>query len=386
MNTSEEALRARLHTLRDDIDASDRELLRLLNQRALLSLEVGRVKTQMSETGVPDSIFNPQRERQVLDNLATWNTGALPQQHIENIWREIFSSSRALQRPLRVAYLGPEGTFSHHAALEFLGASLDFTAQTDLPDVFRAVHEHRCDMGIVPLENSLHGSVGQVLDLFLEYKLEIQAELYYRINHSLLSREHALADVHTIYSHSQPLGQCGAWLRANLPQARLVPLESTTAAARRAAQEPGTAAIAHRNLSDPLHLRLLSTQIQDAPNNWTRFAIISQLPILPAKQEDCVQGGAISSLLFTLPDRAGALAAVLNVLAQAGLNMRKLESRPLRTENWKYAFFADLECNLKNPQLMPVLTQINALCAHCRILGVYPAGPRLDRPEEDLHA
>jgi len=385
MHTTEE-LRERLHALRDEIDAADKELLRLLNQRALLSLEVGRVKEQLSEAGSPGSIFNPQRERQVLDNLASWNRGALPQQHIENIWREIFSSSRALQRPLRVAYLGPEGTFSHHAALEFLGASLHFIPQTDLPDVFRAVHEHRCDLGIVPLENSLQGSVGQALDLFFEYSLDIQAELYYRINHSLLSRECAMSDVHTVYSHSQPLAQCGAWLRANLPQARLIPMESTTAAARRAAQEPGTAAIAHRNLADPLHLHLVSTHIQDAPNNWTRFAIISRLPVLPVKQVKSAQKTAISSLIFTLPDKAGALAAVLNVLAQAGLNMRKLESRPLRTENWKYIFFADLECNLKNPQLLPVLEQVSALCAHCRILGVYPAGPRLDRPEEDLHA
>ena len=379
-------LRARLHALRDEIDATDRELLRLLSQRALLSLEVGRVKAQMSEEGRPDSIFNPQRERQVLDNLSSWNTGAVPRRHLENIWREIFSSSRALQRPLRVAYLGPEGTFSHHAALEFLGASLDFTAQANLPDVFRAVHEHRCDLGIVPLENSLQGSVGQVFDLFLEYALDIQAELYYRINHSLLSQERSLANVHTIYSHSQPLAQCGAWLRANLPQARLVPLESTTAAARRATQEPGTAAIAHRNQADPLYLHLLSTQIQDAPNNWTRFAIISQLPGLPVKQGEDAQEDTISSLLFTLPDKAGALAAVLNALARAGLNMRKLESRPLRTENWKYAFFADLECNLKSPRLAPVLEQMHGLCAHFRILGVYPAGPRLDRPEEDLHA
>jgi chorismate mutase/prephenate dehydratase len=385
MDATEE-LRVRLHTLREEIDAADRELLRLLSQRALLSLEVGRVKGQLSEVGSPGDIFNPQRERQVLDNLASWNTGALPRRHIENIWREIFSSSRALQRPLRVAYLGPDGTFSHHAALEFLGASLDFTAQADLPDIFRAVHEHRCDMGIVPLENSLQGSVGQALDLFFEYALDIQAELYCRINHSLLSRERSLSDVHTVYSHSQPLAQCGTWLRASLPQARLVPLESTTTAARRAAQEPGTAAIAHRNLADPLHLHLLSTQIQDAPNNWTRFAIISQGPALPVKQKESAQEGTISSLIFTLQNKAGALAAVLNVLAQAGLNMRKLESRPLRTENWKYIFFTDLECDLENPRLLPVFEQLSSLCIHCRILGVYPAGPHLDRPEEDRHA
>ena len=385
MNSTEE-LCARLHVLRDEIDATDKELLRLLNQRALLSLEVGRVKTRMSEAGNPGSVFNPRRERQVLDNLTSWNTGALPRQHIESIWREIFSSSRALQHPVRVAYLGPEGTFSHQAALEFLGASLDFTPQADLPDVFRAVHEHRCDMGIVPLENSLQGSVGQVLDLFLEYALDIQAEVYCRINHSLLSRERALSDVHTVYSHAQPLAQCGAWLRANLPQARLIPLESTAAAARRAAQEAGTAAIAHRNQADPLHLHLLSAQIQDAPNNWTRFAVISHLPALPAEQEHDAQEAAISSLIFTLPDKAGALAAVLNVLARAGLNMRKLESRPLRTESWRYIFFADLECDLKSPRLAPVFEQISGLCTHCRILGVYPAGPRLDRPEEYPHA
>ncbi len=370
----------RLTALRGEIDTVDAELLRLLNRRARLSLDVGQVKAGMSASGRPEKIFDPQRERRVLDNLAEWNGGPLPTGHVEHIWREIFSASRALQRPLRVAYLGPEGTFSHHAALEFLGAAPEFIPAYDLPAVFRAVQECACDLGVVPLENSLQGSVGQVLDLFLEFELDIQAELFYRISHCLLSREDSPAAVHTVYSHSQALAQCGAWLRANLPDARLVPMESTTAAARRAAQEPSSAAIGHRALADPLHLRLLSSRIQDTPNNWTRFAVIGRDAPLPAgRSEADASGQKISSLLFTLPDKPGALAAVLNTLAGAGLNLRKLESRPLRGESWKYVFFTDVECDLKDPAYAVTAQRLKESCLLFRILGVYPAGPRLGR-------
>jgi chorismate mutase/prephenate dehydratase len=356
-------------TLRGEIDAADGDILRLLNRRALLSLEVGKVKASSGEG--KRQIFDPARERQVLDNLGNWNKGPLPRRHLENIWREIFSSSRALQRPQRVAYLGPEGTFSHLAALEFLGAAPDFIAQADLPAVFRAVWEESCDVGIVPLENSLQGSVGQALDLFLEYDLSILAELFRRISHSLLSRERSVAAVHTVYSHSQPLAQCAGRLRAEFSHVRLVPVNSTAAAAERAAEEAGAAALGHRGLADALHLNILADQMEDAPNNQTRFAVIGR-SFQPEMRPQATKSLTVSSLLFTLPDKAGALAGVLNTLAGAGLNMRKLESRPLRGESWRYVFFADVECDLRNEAPASVLEELRTRCAHFRILGVYP--------------
>ncbi len=391
---SEQVLAEKLSQVRQEIDAVDQELLRMLNKRASLSLEVGRIKAE--EYGVEacaqksGSIFKPEREQQVLANLAAGNDGPLPQKHVDTIWREIFSSSRALQRPQKVAYLGPEGTFSYFAGLEYLGKSVDMCPFSNFHDLFRAVYDGRCQLGVVPLENSLQGTVGQCFDLFYNFSVSIQAELLLHIKHSLLSRGKSLQDITHVYSHPQALAQCDVWLRAHVPWAELVPAESTAAAARRALENPKFAAIGNATLAELHSFTVLASSIESSADNWTRFVIIAPqgsageqpkpAPATPASSGTAEKGTMAlarkTSLLFTLIDKPGSLSSVLSSFAEHGVNMRKLESRPLRLasgECWRYVFFADLECDLLQAQYAPMVESIQALCNSFRILGAYPA-------------
>ncbi len=372
---------ARLSDIRGEIDRIDQQLLQLFNQRAALSKEVGHIKAD-----VPGIIFKPVREREVLDNLAARNPGPLPEEHLRAIWREILSSSRAMQRPQSVAYLGPEGTFSYFTGVEYLGHAATFHACRDIAEIFEQVNLGHCELGVVPLENSLQGTVGVSFDLFLKYEVFIQAELFSRISHCLLSNTGSMSAVRTVYSHPQPLAQCGGWLRAHLPNATLVPVESTAAAARRAQEEEGVAAIGHHKLSDLLGIGILARHIEDEPGNWTRFVIIGpktasarQNGALPRPTPGGHSGADKTSLLFTLPDKAGALASVLDMLARHNINMRKLESRPMRGQRWRYVFFADVESDLDDARHAPLLDELRHSCTSFRILGSYPTGPQLDR-------
>lgn len=360
----------RLAQVREEIDSVDTSILELLNRRAAMSLEVGRIKA-----GNKDIIFKPFREKEVLQTLVTRNSGPLPEEHLRAIYREVFSSSRSLQRPQRVAYLGPEGTFSYFAGVEFLGRSVEYAPMPDLHDVFRAVHAKEAELGVIPLENSLQGTVGPALDLFLSYEAFIHSEIFYRINHSLLSTVSSLSEVRAVYSHPQPLAQCGGWLRANLPTAKIIPTESTAAAARRVAegrgQEQGAAAISHKGLGPLLDLNVLAQGIEDMPDNWTRFVIIGSAPTQQGAKDK-------TSMLFTVPDKPGSLVTVLQLLAREGINMKKLESRPMRSEKWKYVFFVDVECDLEQERYRQVLEELGHACHSLRVLGSYPAGLQVD--------
>ncbi|NLY42003.1 MAG: prephenate dehydratase, partial [Desulfovibrionales bacterium] len=321
----------RLQEIREHIDQLDESIVGLLNKRAALSREVGELKSRSLDT-----VFKPFREKEVLNRLHSLGPGILPEDHLQAIYREILSSSRRLQQPQTVAYLGPEGTFTHQAALEYLGRSMNFTPCPTLHDVFLTVASRKADLGVIPLENSLQGSVGQSLDLFLHYPVYIHAELYSRISHALLSSSTELAQVRTVYSHPQALAQCSAWLRTNLPQAIVVPVDSTATAAARAEHEgQNAAAIGHPQLIERYSLRPLAMDIQDLPDNWTRFLVIGPTPTQSSSRDK-------TTLLFTTPDKPGALAAILNLLADQGLNLTKLESRPLKGEKWKYVFFMDV--------------------------------------------
>lgn len=365
-HTTTPAGEARLARIRQDIDALDQDLLALLNRRAGLSLEVGRLKQDRH-----DIIFKPFREKEVLARLAGANPGPLPETHLRAIYREILSSSRRLQRPQTIVYLGPEGTFSHFAGLEYLGRSGDFQPRNTLYDVFAAVAGNEAELGVIPLENSLQGTVGQSLDLFLRFEVHVQAEIYSKISHALLAARGGPTDVIRVYSHPQALDQCAAWLRANLPGAKIIPTESTAAAARRVLEEAGSAAIGHVRLANMLGLTVLARRIEDQPDNWTRFLIIGAQPPEKGNRDK-------TSMLFTLPDKPGALAEVLNLLAREGINLKKLESRPLRGEKWKYVFFVDLECDVSRGEYQQVLTDLRNRCHTLRILGSYPSGPYLD--------
>lgn len=374
-----EAVSPELADIRVGIDAIDRELLSLLSRRAELSLAVGRVKATEEPKGKPDMIFRPMRERQVLEGLISANEGPLKEAHLRAIWREILSASRSLQRPQRIAYLGPEGTFSYFAALEYLGSSMHYQPQTNFAEVFRAVHDGQCELGVIPLENSLQGSIGQSFDLFLEHSVFIHAEFYCRISHCLLSSELTQGDIHTVYSHPQPLAQCGRWLRTHLPHVKIIPTESTAAAARRAKGEAGAAAIGHASLADLFGMHILASTIEDQHQNWTRFVIIApQAPDMPQSPKKQEQGTEKSSVLFTLPDKPGSLSAVLTLLATSGVNMTKLESRPLAGGQWHYVFFVDIECDLNTPEHAQLVASLRDICQTLRILGSYSVGKYLD--------
>lgn len=372
----------RLAEIRAEIDAADDEILRLLNIRAGLSKEVGEIKAR--EKGL---IFKPLRERDLLDKLAEKNPGPLPEEHLRAVWREILSSSRALQRPQNVAYLGPEGTFSYFAGLEYLGHSAKFHPCKDIAQIFEEVAGGRCELGVTPLENSLQGTVGVSFDLFLKYDVRIEAELYSRVSHSLLSNAGELAAIEKVYSHTQPLAQCGGWLRAHLPNAALIPVESTAAAAARAAKEPGAAAIGNAKLAPMYNLDVLARRVEDEPGNWTRFVIISppktSAKPAPRPTPGAWRGADKTSLLFTLPDKPGTLATIMDLLARGDVNMRKLESRPLRGQPWRYVFFADVESDLRHPKHADLVRELELACTSFRILGSYPTGPQLDRVSDD---
>lgn len=367
----------RLKEIRREIDALDLELLQLLNNRAALSREVGQIKANNS-----GSVFQPAREHDLLEKLKQANPGVLPPNHVQAIWREILSSSRALQRQQNVAYLGPEGTFSYFAGLEYLGSSAIFHPCKDIAQIFEEVANGHCDLGVVPLENSLQGTVGASFDLFLKHRVIIEAELYSRISHCLLSRGTSLSDIKTVYSHPQPLAQCGLWLRSHLPHASLIPVESTSAAAHLAKDNPDIAAIGNCRLASLLGLNILARAIEDEQGNWTRFVIIAPgdstnqlIGPVPGMGGDANK----SSLLFTLLDKPGTLARILQLLAANRINMRKLESRPMSGQPWRYVFFCDVESDLSNPQYKPLLEELAENCTTFRILGSYPTGPQLDR-------
>lgn len=355
-----------LSDLRDRIGALDAGLLALLNERAGCSLAIGEIKGSAS-----DEVLRSGREKELLTGLLEQNPGPLPPEHLLSIYKEIISSSRALQQQQRVAFLGPEGTFSHVAGLEYLGHSAIFEPQSTFDGIFRAVEARSCDYGIVPLENSLQGGVGQALDLFLTHHVHIKAEFFCRIRHSLLSRASALSDIETVYSHPQPLAQCGKWLSKHLPDAQLVAVDSSATAARMVSDNPKSAAIAHIALSDKLRMSVLAEGLEDMPNNWTRFVLIG---LVPADHP----GPDKSTLLFSVKDAPGSLSAVLNAFTAAGINLKKLESRPSSGKCWEYVFFIDLECDIEDPKYAGIFDELKKHCDLLRLLGSYPSGNYMD--------
>ena len=361
-----------LDELRSQINAVDDQLIRLLNERAGLSLAVGDYKAGRNEP-----VHRPFREESLLERLVRASTGPMREEQLRAVYREILAMSRQLQAPQRIACLGPAGTFSHFAGLAFLGRNADFELQPNLAAVFEAVSAGGCALGVSPLENSLHGSVGQCLDLFLTHPVHITAEFFYPIRHALLSRETDLAKIKTVFSHPQGLAQCGEWLRRNLPAAQAISVDSTAKAAHLAAENAHSAAVSHVDLAAGLDLRVLAQSIADQNHNHTRFVLLApgrlENGAVPADLPDHGQP-AKTSLLFTLPDRPGALASMLGSLAQAQINLSKLESRPCKGEDWTYVFFADVAVNLLGAAYERILRDLKRNAHELRILGVYPPG------------
>jgi chorismate mutase/prephenate dehydratase len=342
------------------IDEIDRQLLGLLNQRAALSLEIGRAKR---EAGEP--VLVPEREQGILDELARLNPGPLPGGAIRAIWSEILSASRCLQRPFRVSYLGPSGTNTHLAALRHFGSSAELLPVRSIPEVFEEVERGRADVGVVPIENSSEGVVNHTLDGLIDSELLICGEASLEIHHHLLSRATELAAIKRVFSHPQALAQCRGWLARHLPEVEVVETASTSVAAEQAVLDAGTAAVASELASRLYRLPVLRERIEDHANNVTRFFVIG-------RRAAGRTGRDKTSILFSIRDEVGTLYRILEPFAAARLSLTKIESRPTRRRPWEYVFFVDFEGHRDDPVTQGVLAAVRERCLFLKVLGSYP--------------
>lgn len=351
-----------LSDLRAQIDEINSKLLKLIAQRARVVVEVGRFK--QSNGG---AVYQPVRERQILDKLVAENPGPLSQGQVEAIFTEIIAACRALEHPVRVAYLGPEHTYSHEAARQRFGASTEFVPEPSIAEVFHAMENGMADMAVVPVENSTEGSVPLTLDLLIDTPFVIIGEILLPIRHALLSRTRERAAIKKIVSHQQSLAQCRSYLAANFPRCELEAVASNAAAAKRASQEPHLAAIASAAAARPYGLSILAENIQDLRGNTTRFLVMG-------REETARSGADKTTVLFSVPDRVGALNTALGVFSRNSINISKIESRPLRSRPWEYLFFADLSGHRQEPGLKRALRSLAKKTLFLKILGSYPQG------------
>lgn len=352
----------KLRNLRKKIDKIDSTILHTLSERAKLTLEIGRLKSKKDKPK-----FSPYRETQVYKRLAKANKGPLPNQALKAIYREIMSGSLALQTNLKIAYLGPEATFTHIAALEKFGKSLDYLECKSIADVFTEVERGRANYGVVPIENSTEGAVNHTLDMFVDSDLKICSEVYLSIEHNLLSKTKKLFSIKRVYSHEQVLAQCRLWLETNLAGAQLVPVASTTVAASVYAQRKDCAAIASRLAGEKYKLNVLARSIEDSPHNITRFLIIG-------KQEVRRTGSDKTSIIFSMEDKAGALHDALMPFKKNKINLTKIESRPSKKKAWRYYFFVDLQSHIQDKKAQRALRALKKHCRYLKVLGSYPVG------------
>ncbi len=354
-----------LDDLRKRINDIDDSILELLEERAKVVSDVARAKR---DANLPT--YDPERERQVLDRLAS-RAGRFPADAIRAVYREVMSACLALQEPLKVSYLGPEGTFSHAAARAYFGLAATYAEATTFEGVFDAVARKQVQYGVVPIENSTEGTVPHAVDALVGSDLLIRAEFELEVSQCLLTRAPGLASIERVYSHPQPLGQCRVWLAKNLAGAQLVQATSTAAAVRDAMADPRAAAIASRLASELYGVPILREKIQDRAENFTRFIIVSH--------EDAPRTGRDkTTIAFSLPDGQGrgALLRALTIFDEDQVNLTRIESRPSREKPWDYVFLADLEGHRDDANIGRAVTRLQAKCPFFKHLGSYPRAQR----------
>ena len=345
--------------LRQRINDIDRRLVALLNERAAAALEIVKVK---DHEGLP--VYAPDREASVLRGVASLSGGPLPASAITAIYREIISSTRALQRVLVVTYLGPAGTFTHQAAREHFGTGVEYNPAETIEDVFNDVAKNKADVGVVPIENSTGGVVNETLDAFMTCKLKICDEIVLEIHHYLLGHG-TLAEVKRVCSKPEAIAQCRVWLSEHLPHVELIPVASTTAAAKMAAGEPGTAAIASREAAELYTIETLAENIEDRHENVTRFVVLGG-------QCGARTGRDRTSVMFAIRNEVGALYDMLLPFKKHHVNLTKIESRPSKTKAWDYMFFVDMEGHAEDAEIAAALKEVEGSCRYVQILGSYP--------------
>ena len=355
---------ANLADLRVQIDALDKQLLNLLNQRALVAEQVGEVKKR---EGTP--FFRPDRVAQVIEKIQQTNQGPLKNEHVAAVWREIMSACLALESPVRVAYLGPAGTFSEEAAIQFFGSSIEHVPCTSFDEVFRAATAGTAEYGVVPVENSTEGVVSRSLDLLLHSPVHIVGEVSLMVRHNLLRLSDSLEGIEVVFAHPQALAQCQGWLTTHLPHVERRAASSNAEGARLATTHPAWAGIAGARAATQFSLHTAAHAIQDDAFNRTRFAVVClphTLPAPPASGKDC------TSLVVSVPNRPGAVHDILVPLKTHGVSMTRFESRPARSGQWEYYFYIDLQGHPSQAHVKAALADLQQLCAFYKVLGTYP--------------
>ncbi len=350
----------RLEHLRDELDKLDQSIVDLLRQRANIATEIGTVKR---EEALP--YYAPERERQILEDIARLNLGDFPLASAQAIFREIMAACLSVQLPLRIAFLGPAGTFTEIAARAMFGQAAQYLPQADFRAAFDAVCGRVSDYAVVPVENSTAGAIREVLDLLADARLTIINESYHDVHHCLLSRARELSEIKVVYSKDTALEQCRNWLRGNLPQAELVPMASTAEGARQAARTDHGAAIAPEVASEVYGLPLLALNIEDRGDNCTRFFALGREMPKPSGLDK-------TSLLMAVPHKPGALVAALEVFRAYRLNMTLIESRPSAKATFEYVFFIDIEGHSQEDLVARALADLRTVCVWVQVLGSYP--------------
>jgi len=350
----------RLLALREKIDAIDAQIVALLNRRASHALEVGEVKRE-----VDAPVFRPEREAQVIARLKALSEGPLAAAAIEAVYREVISACRELERRMRVAYLGPAGTFSEQALLAYFGSAVDAVPCPSIDEVFRATEAGTTDFGVVPVENSSEGAVNRSLDLFLQTPLRICGEVSVPVRHNLLSASGSMQGVQRICAHAQALAQCVVWLDRNCPGIERVPVASNAEGARLASGDATVAAVASEVAASRYGLQTVAPGIQDDPHNRTRFAIIGKYDCSPSGDDQ-------TSMILSVPDRAGAVHSLIEPLARHGVSMKRFESRPARQGTWEYYFYIDVIGHQQDAAVAAALAELRAQAAYFKVVGSYP--------------
>jgi len=349
-----------LSKLRAEIDMLDQKIVELLNQRAGIALEIGKLKSQVNL-----NFWDPKREREIFARLQELNKGPLSNEALYNIFHEIITATREIQHPTKVTFLGPEATFSHMAAIKHFGKSALFYPVPTIRDVFWEVEKGHYDYGVVPVENSIEGIVAYTLDMFMQSELKVCGEIYLRINHYLASVTGKKEDIEKIYAHPQAAAQCRNWLSYHFPDIPVYEVRSTALAAQKAKEDSKSAAITTKLAAENYQLYILEKHIEDFAHNTTRFWIIGHNAPKPT-------GIDKTSLLFAIPDRPGALYESLKPFAERKVNLTKLESRPMKNLPWHYLFFVDLEGHCTEPKVKEALDELKDICAYFKLLGAYP--------------
>lgn len=352
----------KLQDLREQIDEIDKSLLELLNRRAGVALKVSEIKQKNAV-----DVYDPVREKEVINKITSLNKGPLSSELVSSVFKQVISVCRSIQKPIALTVLGPKGSYSHQVATRILGESVKIDPVPTIEDVFIDIEKRRNLFGVVPVENSVEGSVGNVLDRFINTDVKICTEYYERISHSLLSKTGKIRDIKIVASHPQALGQCRKWLSNRFEKVEIKETSSTARAAQLSAENKNIAAIAGEFNSSIYDLTVIEKSIEDFPNNTTRFILIGY-------QDNKPSGRDKTSVVFSLKDEPGALSRALLPFDKKNINLTKIESRPTRKKSWEYVFFVDFEGHSADKSIQRILKDVSKSCIFLKVLGSYPRG------------